>query len=94
MARIENTSERTFHLSLGSRNVEGKQTSQVTVEVPPQTKTDAGIKTNGSAEVDDKLIADARKNDVVVKAWFDSGDLVLAQGSAPAQVDAKDAPKK
>lgn len=96
MARIENTSERTFHLSLGTKDTEGRRTSLVTVEIPPQTKSDAGVKTNGSAEVDDKLIAEARKNDPVVKHWFDCGDLVFARDApaVEAKAEAKETPKK
>lgn len=66
--RVENTSGRQYDLSANG----------VTVSIPRGQGGDDG-KQNGVADVPDELLT-ALANDVVVKAWFDSGDLVKRSG--------------
>jgi hypothetical protein len=71
MTRVENTSERQYDMSAPGKG---------TVSIPARGQVGAdGKAPNGAADVDDDFLAEAKK-DKVVKAWFDSGDLVMGKG--------------
>ena len=77
MSKLENTTEHQIDISAGGK----------TVSVPRGHGGDEG-KQNGSVEVDDAFLTEARK-DPIVKAWFDSGDLVM-KGSRREEHDMKE----
>lgn len=87
MAKIENTTEgdRVMTVNFG----DGKS---VTVTIPKRSGEPGSI-TNGVADVDDEVLAKAM-GDVVVKAWFDSGDLLVrAKPAAHRSTETEDAGK-
>lgn len=68
--RVENTTE--HDITINGKGADGALVS-VTV---PAAKGLQQNRTNGTAEIDDKLVTELRAKDAVIKALFESGDLI------------------
>lgn len=79
LVTIENTREHDITLHIAAKD--GEQ-SQVTIPGARQSASDKNEIVNGSAQVEDTFIAEAKKNKVVAH-YFDEGWLVLPKKAAP-----------
>lgn len=84
LVTVENTREHEITLNVVPK---GGELAQVTIPAARQSADDKNKIENGAAQVDDAMIAEARKNKVVAH-YFDEGWLVLPKKAAPKAPDA------